>query len=119
MKIELHEIGGNRVAEVVSDNILIKTPQDGLDLLADLYYQDVDKMILYEKNITPGFFDLKTGIAGELLQKFSNYRMQLVIIGDYSKYTGKSIKDFIYESNKHTQVNFVHSMEEAKEKLSK
>jgi hypothetical protein len=119
MKIEIHQLNNTSIAEVISDTILIKNPQDGLDLLADVYYQDIDKMILYEKNITPDFFSLKTGIAGEMLQKFSNYRVRLAIVGDFSNYSGKSITDFIFESNKMGQINFVSSLNEAKEKLAR
>ena len=39
-------------------------------------------MIIHEKNITPEFFDLKNRMAGEILQKFSNYRIRLAIVGD-------------------------------------
>lgn len=118
MQIEIHERNQVKIAEVSAKEQLISNPEDGLQLLADLYYQDVDRIIIYEKNISPDFFDLKTGIAGEILQKFSNYRVRLAIVGDFSSYTRKSIKDFIYESNNGKQVNFLPSLEEALEKLS-
>ncbi|WP_449439652.1 DUF4180 domain-containing protein [Pedobacter steynii] len=113
MNIEIHQTEKTRIAEVISDEVLIKNPEEGLQLLADLYYQNFDKIILKEQNICAEFFDLKSGIAGEILQKFSNYRMPLAIVGDFSKYQSKSIKDFIYESNKGKLVNFVGSREEA------
>lgn len=113
MTIETHQVGDTKIAEVTADSILINNPEEGLQLLVDLYYQDFDKIAIHQKNITPAFFDLKTGIAGELLQKCSNYRMQLAIIGDFSQYPGKSIKDFIYESNKGKLVNFLGSIQEA------
>ncbi len=119
MKTQIHNINNIDIAELIADELLIKEIQDGLDLLVNVYYSDVDRMILYEKNIIPEFFDLKTGIAGEVLQKFSNYKMQLAIVGDFSKYESKSLNDFIFESNKIGQVNFVFSMEEALMKLSK
>jgi len=117
MNIEIHQSGEEKIAEVVSDEILIKNPEDGLQIMIDLYYQDFDKIIIHEKNITPDFFDLKTGIAGELLQKFSNYRVRLVIAGDFSKYEGKSIRDFIYESNKGRQINFLATVTAGIEKF--
>ena len=113
MNIKAHQVGNKKIAEVIADSVLIHSPEDALQLLVDLYYQEFDKVIIQEKNIIPSFFDLKTGIAGELLQKFSNYRMQLAIIGNFSQYTGKSIKDFIYESNKGKLVNFLSSVQEA------
>lgn len=118
MKIETHEINDIRIAEIISDDRIIQSAEDGLELLGNLYYQDFGRIILYEKNITPDFFDLKTGIAGEILQKFSNYRVRLAIVGDF-QYTGKSINDFILESNKGRQVNFVGSVAEALDRFSK
>jgi hypothetical protein len=64
-------------------------------------------------NITEEFFDLKTGIAGEVLQKVSNYRKRLVILGDFEKVESKSLRDFIYESNRTGKVLFVASLEKA------
>lgn len=119
MHIEIHQLDGSKVAQVTAEDILINHAEDGLQLLADLYYQDTDKIILHEKNITSDFFDLKTGLAGELLQKFSNYKVRLAIVGAFDNYPSKSLKDFIFESNKGRQVNFVASVEEALERLSR
>jgi hypothetical protein len=118
MEIETHNVNDSKIAELVSDELIINTIEDGLDLLGNLYYQDFDKIIIHEKNITSDFFDLKNGIAGEILQKFSNYRVRLAIVGDFTKYTGKSVNDFIYESNKGKQVIFVSSVTEGLKILS-
>lgn len=117
MNIKTHRIGERKLAEVISDSVLINNADEGLQLLADLYYQDFESIIIYESNITPVFFDLKTGLAGEILQKFSNYRVRLAIVGDFEKYTGKSIRDFIFESNKGRLINFLSTADEAKDKL--
>ncbi|HEX2934158.1 MAG TPA: DUF4180 domain-containing protein [Bacteroidales bacterium] len=118
MQVNTTNIQGKSIAEIVSEDIVISEVQDALDLMADCRYSGNDGIILYESQILPEFFDLKTGIAGEILQKFSTYDMQLAIIGDFSKYTSKSLRDFIYESNKTGRINFVGSLEEAREKLS-
>jgi hypothetical protein len=118
MKIETHLINDTKVAEVISEGTVINSVEDGLDLLGNLYYQDYDKIIIHEKNVTPAFFDLKNRMAVEILQKFSNYRVHLAIVGDFSKYTSKSVNDFIYESNKGKFINFVRSQAEALQVLS-
>ncbi|MET4084112.1 hypothetical protein ABIB40_004086 [Pedobacter sp. UYP30] len=112
MNIETHNGNNIKIAEIISEEIILRTTEDGLQLLGDLYYQGFDRIIIHEKNITPDFFDLKNGIAGDILQKFAQYRMQLTIVGDFSKYTSKSLKDFIYESNKGNQINFLSSTKE-------
>lgn len=117
MQIKIHEIQNTKVAEVISDSVIIDCIEDGIDLLGNIYYQGFDRLIVYEKNITPEFFDLKTKIAGEILQKFSNYRMRLAIVGDFDKYESNSLRDFIFESNNGKMVNFVGSAEEALQRL--
>lgn len=119
MNIQVHELRGIKIAEVLSDEILISTAEEGLQLIVDLYYQDFGEFMLHERNITPDFFDLKTGIAGEILQKFTNYRVRVAIIGDFAAYPGQSLKDFIFESNKGRQVYFLNSVEEAVERLAR
>jgi Domain of unknown function (DUF4180) len=113
MEIKTHQINKVNIAEVISDEIILANLRDGLDLLGNLYFDGYDKIIVYETNISPDFFDLKTGLAGEILQKFSNYRVQLAIVGDFSKYQNQSIKDFIFESNKLSQINFLSTIDEA------
>jgi hypothetical protein len=118
MKINTHQLSSNtKIAEITSGSIIISKIEDAFNLMADIYYQGFEAIILYEATITPAFFDLKTGIAGEVLQKFSNYRMRLAIVGDFSAYPGKSFRDFVFESNKNKQINFVGSLEEALERL--
>lgn len=113
MKIETHNINDKKIAEIITDEIILSTTEDGLDLLGNLYYQGFDKIIIHEKNITPDFFDLKTKIAGDILQKFTQYQMPLIIVGDFSKFNSKSLNDFIFESNNGKQVNFIGSQSEA------
>lgn len=118
MEIKTHSVKDLSTAEVITDEIIISTADDALDLLGNLYYQGFDKIIIHEQNISPEFFDLQNGMAGEILQKFSNYRIQLAVVGDFSKYTRKSINDFIFESNRGRHVAFMTTVEEALRKLS-
>ncbi len=118
MNIQSHKINEEEIAEVISDNVIIQNAEDALDLMGTVYYQGFDKVIIHKKNITADFFDLKNKMAGEILQKFSNYRIRLAIVGDFSKLTSKSLNDFIYESNKGKQVNFVPDVDEALRALS-
>jgi len=117
MKINIEQINGVKIAEVISNGIIIRETQDALDLMADCDYQGSNKIVIREENIIPSFFDLKTGIAGEILQKFSTYNVKLAIIGDFLKYSSRSLKDFIFESNKVGRINFVASREDAIAKL--
>lgn len=113
MQIISHTIHSLKIAELKSNELLIRNAQDGLDILGTAYYDGYDAIILYAENIVPEFFDLSSGLAGEILQKFSNYRMRLAIVGDIQKFTSNSLLDFVRESNKSGQVSFIDSLEKA------
>lgn len=117
MEISEHKIDEIKFAEIVSKEILIKDLETGLQLMVDIYFQNFDGLIIHSKNICPDFFDLKTRLAGVVLQKFSNYKMKLVILGDFDKVESKSLNDFIFESNKGGLVNFSETLEKALESL--
>ncbi|MFC8563131.1 DUF4180 domain-containing protein [Peribacillus frigoritolerans] len=43
-----------------------------------------------------------------ILRKFANFHIEFAIIGDFSSYTNKPLKDFIYECNKGNNVFLFH-----------
>ena len=112
MEIKIHTIDDRKIAEIISDDIVLQTVEDAVDLIGNMSYQGFDKLIIHEENIIPDFFELKNKIAGNILQKFSQYSMPLAIIGDFEKYESKSLNDFIFESNKGKQINFVTTIED-------
>lgn len=116
MEIIIHELDGERVAEVVSDSVVIGGVQEALDLMVDPGLAGARKIIIHKENIIPGFFNLSTRIAGEILQKFATYQVKLAIIGDFAD-ASETLKSFIYESNCGNQIFFVGDVESAKARL--
>jgi hypothetical protein len=107
------------IAVVSSDEVLITDVQSALNLMATVQYETgCNRIILNKSSIIEDFFDLKTKVAGEILQKFINYQVKLAIVGDFSAYTSKSLKAFIAESNQWNDIIYVSSEEKAIEKLS-
>lgn len=119
MEIKIIESKNISFAEIISETIVISTVQDALDLMANCRYQGSEHIIIQKEHITEEFFDLKSGIAGEILQKFSNYRCHLAIIGDFSNIQSKSLRDFIYESNKTGRICFVANIDDAFELMTR
>lgn len=113
LMITSHLVNGIQAAELISEDLLIADVASGAQLLVDLYYQHFDIIIFHEKNISPDFFELRSGMAGELLQKASNSGLRLAFIGRFENYSSKSLQDFIRESNRYGKILFVSSVEEA------
>ena len=102
------------VVKIEDEKILIFDEQSALDVFMSLAYETGEnKFMISKDNLIEDFFDLRTKIAGEILQKIINYRMKLAIIGDFSKYKSKSLRDFIYECNSGRDIFFVKNESEA------
>lgn len=84
MNIEKMNRNGVEIAFVNSSEKLITDVQSALDLMATVSYEaGAHRIILDKSAICEDFFDLKTKLAGEILQKFTNYQTKLAIIGDF------------------------------------
>ncbi len=120
MNIKTVKTNGTEIAVVNSDNVCISDGQSALDFMMSVSYETGCHSIVVNKDaFVKEFFVLSTQIAGEILQKFINYHFKLAIVGDFSAYTSKPLKDFIYESNAGKDIFFVSSENDAIEKLSK
>lgn len=118
MNIEHLKADGIDIAVVSSDETVMIDAQSALDLVMSVKYETGAERIVLDKHAICGdFFILSTGIAGEILQKLINYHVKMAVYGDYSHYTSKPLKDFIYESNCGKDFFFVSTREKAIQKL--
>jgi hypothetical protein len=75
-------------------------------------------LILDEKDLAADFFDLRTGLAGETVQKFTNYRARLaIVVADPSAHGGR-FNELAYEHRTHNSVRFVATDNLARQWLS-
>ncbi|EGW41116.1 DUF4180 domain-containing protein [Desulfosporosinus sp. OT] len=119
MKITTLKQSNIEIAVVKSDEVLVRDVQSALDFMATIKYETGCNYIILDKAaICEDFFDLKTKLAGDILQKFVNYHIKMAIVGDFSSYTSNSLKDFIYESNKGKDVFFLANEVQAAEKFT-
>ncbi len=120
MNIEKINETGTDIAVISSSDVVIADTQSALDLIMSVKYNTgAERIVLPKELICEEFFILSTGIAGEILQKFINYHMKAAIYGDYSHYTSKPLKDFIYESNQGRDIFFTATKEEAVRRLAR
>jgi hypothetical protein len=119
MNIAKVETGGEPVAVVSGSEVLVADVQSALDLMATVRYEaDCDRIVIHKSLISESFFDLKTRLAGDILQKFINYGVKVAFVGDFAAYSSQSLRDFIYECNHGTDFLFVPDERQAVERLS-
>ncbi|MFZ7121629.1 MAG: DUF4180 domain-containing protein [Eubacteriaceae bacterium] len=110
--MKINKNNNSIVALFDKDEITIKNVNDVLDIMANVSSMNSYKIVIYKESLNESFFDLKTKLAGEILQKLVNYNMKIAIIGNFEEYNSKSLHDFIFESNNGKQIFFKSTLEE-------
>ncbi|AOP36408.1 hypothetical protein A0128_20555 [Leptospira tipperaryensis] len=90
------------------DDILLEDPNSFLEIV---FSTSSETIVFSKSNFHEKFYELKSGFAGEILQKITNYKLRMIILGDFSGYESKSFKDFVYESNQNGKVIFISDLE--------
>ena len=104
---------------VLPETMRLSDAQSTMDVVMSACYETgADRLLIDTRLVCDEFFILSTGLLGEVLQKFVNYRIKAAFYGDYAHYTSKPLHDFIRESNKGGSFFFVKTREEAIEKLA-
>jgi hypothetical protein len=97
----------------------IASTQDALDVIGAAFSR-ADIVAIPVDRLGDQFFTLRTGLAGEIMQKFTNYRLRLVVVGDISAQVAASqaLRDLVFESNRGQQVWFVADLDELDTRLT-
>ena len=114
MPYEIVERDGTRIAVISGGAAQIRDASSALDLAMSIRYETgISRLAIDKEALCGDFFILSTGLAGEILEKFIQYRIKMAVYGDFSCYTSKPLRDFIYESNHGSDFFFVPEREEA------
>jgi hypothetical protein len=111
---------GIRVLHLETEGEPISTPDDASDLVGTAWSHNANMVAVPAERLDPEFFRLRSGVAGEITQKFVNYRLRLAVVGDIAERVEASdaLRDFVWESNIGEQVWFVDDEAALAEKLA-
>jgi hypothetical protein len=116
-----YELHGVRVLECAAEGTRLRTDRDAVDLIGAAFEHRAALIVLPVTRLDDDFFRLRTRIAGEIIQKFVNYRLRLAIVGDISRHLDESsaLRAFVNESNRGKDVWFLASLEELDRRLGR
>jgi len=114
MPARSYELHGVRVLECAPEGTRLHSDRDAVDLIGAAFEHHATLVVLPVDCLDDDFFRLRTRIAGEIIQKFVNYRMRLAIVGDISRHLDESsaLRAFVNESNRGKDLWFMASLEE-------
>lgn len=90
----------------LSEAVVLSTVQDVLEALYFGGEAATGRYLFRAENFPPAFYDLSTGLAGEIFQKFSNYSVKAAIVGDLASVPSKRFREWMGECNRGAQVRF-------------
>ena len=97
---QVGEAGGERYVEVRSAVTPVATEQDTMDLVALCWSQGAHRLMIHAAALSEDFFDLSTGVAGKILQKFVNYTIQAAVVLPAGKSGTVKFSEMVSEANR-------------------
>jgi hypothetical protein len=91
----LRDFGGVRVVEWLDP---ITGTGDALALVAACFEHDARAVLLEDHVLPPAFFELRTGFAGEFLQKLENYQIRLAAVFPSERAYAERFREFLAEA---------------------
>ena len=119
MVARYYDLYGVRVVELMADGAPLRNDRDAVDVISVAAEHHPDMIVISTRRFDDDFFRLRTGIAGQVIQKFLTYGLRLVIVGDISQHLQESsaLRDFVYECNSGSNVWFVAHLDELNHRL--
>jgi len=115
----LHESKGCRILEYPAKGSPLGRASSSLEMISAAHSQRAELVAIPVERLGDEFFQLRNGIAGEVLQKFVTYHLRIAIVGDIASLSAasKSLHDFVVECNRVSAVWFVRDMDELNDRL--
>jgi hypothetical protein len=119
--VRIIEMGEARVLVLDAEGTAISRFEDGLDLVGEAMGAGADTVAVPVERLGPTFLDLSSRVAGEVTQKFSNYRLRLAIVGDVSAQAARSeaLAAYVVECNRGRSVWFVDDLDALRARLER
>lgn len=113
-------VANGRTVLVCGGGPPLYSAQEALDVIGQAWGHEADMVAIPVALLPARFFTLSSGLAGDVLQKFVNYRMPVAIIGsiDAQLRVSSALRAFVSESNDGQQVWFLDSIDELKQRLA-
>ncbi len=119
MNTQLVSFQNGSFIECFSDGQLLENDKDFLDIISVCGEHLCARLLVHAALLPDEFYDLKTGLAGELLQKLVNYRINAAFIVEAEKAGKGRFNEMMIETNRGWQFFFCHKRDAAVDWLIK
>jgi PadR family transcriptional regulator AphA len=113
METILRETPAGRYVECDPQGGLIQSENDALDLVAVCGESETQNLLIHAANLPEAFYELRTGLAGVILLKFTNYRIRAAAVLDPAKSGQGRFGEFAMETNRRNDFRIYPDAESA------
>ena len=119
MECTVIEYGAVRCLVVSQEGEAIADANGARDLIEEALGERANVVAVPVERLDPAFFTLRSGIAGDVIQKVLNYRLKFAVVGDVSSHVEKSeaLRDFVVECKRGTDIIFVRNLAELEQRI--
>jgi uncharacterized protein DUF4180 len=119
MTVEVRHVAGTPCLMVEAVGPAIRDAAGGRALVEEAMNHGARVVVVPAERLDPEFFRLRSGIAGDVVQKVLNYRLKFVVVGDISAHVAASeaLRDFVIECNRGRDIFFLPDVAALEERL--
>jgi hypothetical protein len=103
MDTRLVHQAGKTYLEVIPSEWRVASERHALDLVAACGENGTNRLLLHAASLSEDFYQLKTGLAGDVLQKFANYRIRSAAIIPLELASQGRFGEMVWEANRGNQ----------------
>ena len=113
MKFKVIDRNNVKILRTEENGFFLDGEEAALDLIGNAGANGTTKILILPENLCHEFFDLKTRIAGGILQKFANYSITAAFVISIDNKTGR-FGELVNETDDYsTQFRFFYDEKEA------
>jgi hypothetical protein len=119
MPQQVLDVAGQRCLLADESGPVVRDADGGRILIEEALSERARIIAVPAARLDTSFFQLRSGLAGEVLQKAANYRLKFAVIGDISAHVAASdaLRDFVVECNRGDSIFFIPDLQALRESL--
>ncbi len=119
MEYKTIPLGKKIIVECLPDGGILTNEQAALDLVGICGYEQTDCILLYSSNLSEDFYNLKSGLAGQVMLKWTNYRIKAAAVIPPEKIGSGRFYEMVIETNRRNDFRVFSDRESAIEWLER
>ena len=117
MEYHVVTLNSQNYVECLPGTSRLESEADALELVAACGEYRIDRLMLHAENLTDDFYHLQSGLAGQVLLKFSNYRIRVAAVLTPEKVNQGRFREVALETNRGNQFRIFFDRETAEKWL--